>query len=228
MSKRVVVVGRGGQLGTELVKVFSRSGYEVKGFTRQELDISDWSAVERTMADADPSVILNAAAYNKVDVAEREPQLAYLGNALAVRNLALAARQVDAQLVTFSTDYVFDGMAGRPYTEEDHTHPLGAYAVSKLAGELYAHAYLQAPLIIRTSGVFGPAGLRTAGGNFVEKPCFAWPAPAIPSAWWRTMSPLPPMRRRWRSGRLLWWSETPPGFFTSAADCLSPGLIMRA
>lgn len=168
MSKRVVVVGRGGQLGTELVKVFSRSGYEVKGFTRQELDISDWSAVERTMADADPSVILNAAAYNKVDVAEREPQLAYLGNALAVRNLALAARQVDAQLVTFSTDYVFDGMAGRPYTEEDHTHPLGAYAVSKLAGELYAHAYLQAPLIIRTSGVFGPAGLRTAGGNFVE------------------------------------------------------------
>jgi dTDP-4-dehydrorhamnose reductase len=89
-------------------------------------------------------------------------------NALAVRNVALACRQLDAQLVHFSTDYVFDGTAGRPYTESDATHPLGAYGVSKLAGELYAQAYLDAPLIVRTSGVFGPAGLGTARGNFVE------------------------------------------------------------
>ncbi len=68
----------------------------------------------------------------------------------------------------FSTDYVFDGTAGRAYTEEDATHPLGAYAVSKLAGELYAQAYLDHPLIIRTSGVFGPGGLKTARGNFIE------------------------------------------------------------
>jgi dTDP-4-dehydrorhamnose reductase len=168
MSKRVVIVGRGGQLGTELVKVFSRRGYEVTGLTRQEVDVTDSARVEQIMADLDPSMIFNAAAYNKVDVAEKEPQLAYQGNALAVRNLALAARQVDAKLITFSTDYVFDGMAGRPYTEDDDPRPLGAYAVSKLAGELYAQAYLDAPLIIRTSGVFGPAGLKTAGGNFVE------------------------------------------------------------
>ncbi|HUS05922.1 MAG TPA: dTDP-4-dehydrorhamnose reductase [Bryobacteraceae bacterium] len=168
MSKRVVIVGRGGQLGTELVKVFSARGHAVTGFTRQELDITDSGRVEHVLADLDPAIILNAAAYNKVDVAEKEPQLAYLGNALAVRNLALAARQVDARLVHFSTDYVFDGQADRPYTEEDSTHPLGAYAVSKLAGEMYAQAYLDSPLIIRTSGVFGPAGLKTAGGNFVE------------------------------------------------------------
>jgi dTDP-4-dehydrorhamnose reductase len=101
-------------------------------------------------------------------VAENEPLVAYQANALAVRNLAVACRQVDAQLVHYSTDYVFDGSAGRPYTEEDHPHPLGAYAVSKLAGELYAQAYLEKPLIIRTSGVFGPGGLKTARGNFIE------------------------------------------------------------
>ncbi len=113
-------------------------------------------------------MVINAAAYNQVDVAEKEPVAAYMANALAVRNLAMACRQVDALLVHFSTDYVFDGTAGRSYTEEDATHPLGAYAVSKLAGELYAQAYLDRALVIRTSGVFGPGGLNTARGNFIE------------------------------------------------------------
>jgi dTDP-4-dehydrorhamnose reductase len=168
MSKRVVVFGRGGQLGVELVREFTQRGYQVTGFDRSAADVTDGSRVERTLADVDPAIVLNAAAYNQVDVAENEPAAAFAGNALAVRNLALACRQVDARLVHFSTDYVFDGAAGRPYTEEDPTHPLGAYAVSKLAGELYAQAYLDAPLIIRTSGVFGPAGCRTNRGNFVE------------------------------------------------------------
>jgi dTDP-4-dehydrorhamnose reductase len=103
-----------------------------------------------------------------VDVAAQEPQAVFLVNALAVRNVALGCRQVNARLVHYSTDYVFDGTAGRPYTEDDKPHPLGAYAVSKLAGELYAQAYLDRPLILRTSGVFGPGGLNTARGNFVE------------------------------------------------------------
>src|SRR5262249_44963797 len=77
-------------------------------------------------------------------------------------------QELNARLAHYSTDYVFDGLAGRPYTEDDAVHPLGAYAVSKLAGELYARAYLEAPLIIRTCGGFGPGGLKTARGNFVE------------------------------------------------------------
>src|SRR5260370_31409830 len=81
---------------------------------------------------------------------------------------ASAPRQVDAHMAPLSPDYVFDGSAGRAYREEDATHPLGAYAVSKLAGELYLGAYLDRFLIIRTSGVFGPGGLATARGNFVE------------------------------------------------------------
>src|SRR5215212_2217576 len=168
MSKRAVVFGSSGQLGLELVSGLKARGFEVHGYERKAIDITDREPVERTLSGIDPTIVFNAAAYNQVDVAEREPQAAFLANALGVRNVAMACRQMDARLVHFSTDYVFDGSAGRPYTEEDPTHPLGAYAVSKLAGELYAQAYLDAPLIVRTSGVFGPQGLRTARGNFIE------------------------------------------------------------
>ena len=167
-SKRAVVFGCAGQLGCELTRVFAARGYEVRGFERTDVDISDADGVEAAVAGADPSLVLNAAAYNMVDVAEHEPAAAFMANALAVRNLAVACRQVDAQLVHFSTDYVFDGAAGRPYAENDEPHPLGAYAVSKYAGELYARGYLESPLIVRTSGVFGPGGLHTARGNFIE------------------------------------------------------------
>jgi dTDP-4-dehydrorhamnose reductase len=168
MHKRVVVFGASGQLGVELCAELGRRGYEIRGFERAKIDISNGEQVEHALAEFGPSAVFNAAAYNQVDVAEREPGAAYEANALAVRNLALACRQNDARLVHFSTDYVFDGMLGKPYTETDPVHPLGAYAVSKLAGELYAQAYLDRPLIVRTSGVFGPAGLRTARGNFPE------------------------------------------------------------
>ena len=168
MPGRAVIFGSSGQLGVELCRELASRGYERKGFGRAEIDICDAAKVEEALASFDPQFVFNCAAYNQVDVAEREPHAAYSANALGVRNLALACRQVDAQLIHYSTDYVFDGTAGRPYTEADSTHPLGAYAVSKLAGEMYAEAYLEKPLIIRTSGVFGPAAAHTNRGNFVE------------------------------------------------------------
>ncbi len=168
MAWNVLVLGSLGQLGSELVREFQARGHSVSGYDRAEVDITDEAQVEQVIARIRPELVINAAAYNQVDVAEREPQAAFLVNALAVRHLAVTCRQWDIRLVHYSTDYVFDGRAGRPYTEEDPTHPLGAYAVSKLAGELYAQAYLEAPLIIRTSGVFGPAGRHTARGNFIE------------------------------------------------------------
>jgi dTDP-4-dehydrorhamnose reductase len=168
MARTVVILGSGGQLGMELVKEFQSRGDRVHPFERNHLDITNASSVEAKLTALSPDLVVNSAAYNMVDIAEREPLAAFQVNALAVRNLAVACRQLDAVLVHFSTDYVFDGTASRPYVETDPTHPLGAYAVSKLAGEIYAQAYLEAPLIIRTSGVFGPGGLRTARGNFVE------------------------------------------------------------
>jgi dTDP-4-dehydrorhamnose reductase len=168
MQQKVAVLGSAGQLGVELVRELKARDYDVSGWDRDRLDICDAPSVERRLAALDPAVVYNAAAYNQVDVAENEPQAAFQVNALAVRNIALACRQIDARLVHYSTDYVFDGRIGRPYTEQDPTHPLGAYAVSKLAGELYAQAYLDNCLIVRTCGVYGPGGLATARGNFVE------------------------------------------------------------
>jgi len=167
-TDRVAIFGSGGQLGAELKTEFGKRGFNVVGFERSQVDITSMVQVEDCLTKCDPAVVINAAAYNQVDIAEQEPQAAYTVNALAVRNLALVSRQIDAQLVHFSTDYVFDGLAGRAYTEQDIPRPLSAYAVSKLAGEYYARAYLERALIIRTCGVFGPAGLRTARGNFVE------------------------------------------------------------
>jgi len=168
MFKRVAICGAAGQLGVELSRVFQAAGCHLLRLGRAQLDLTNGALVERTLASFEPDLVINAAAYNMVDVAEQEPQAALQVNALLVRNLGVACRQLDARFVHFSTDYVFDGAKGSPYVEEDPTHPLGAYAVSKLAGEFFAQAYLDNPLVIRTSGVFGPGGLNTARGNFVE------------------------------------------------------------
>src|SRR5215469_816745 len=153
MSRRAAVFGASGQLGVELVRQLEVRGYHTSAWDRHHLDITDTSAVEHALATAEAEIVFNSAAYNQVDVAEQEPRAAFEVNALAVRNIALACRQMDARLVHFSTDYVFDGGAASPYTEDAPTHPLSAYAVSKLAGELYAQAYLDSPLVVRTCGV---------------------------------------------------------------------------
>jgi dTDP-4-dehydrorhamnose reductase len=163
-----MVFGAGGQLGVELCREFERAGWLVQKFERQTLDVTDAALVEDAVGRAEAEVVINSAAYNQVDIAEKEPAAAFQANALAVRNIAMACRQSGARLVHYSTDYVFDGTKGSSYVETDATHPLGAYAVSKLAGELYAQAYLDHALIIRTSGVFGPGGMFTPRGNFVE------------------------------------------------------------
>lgn len=168
MQRKVIVFGGGGQLGIELCREFERRSWLVTKFERHTLDITNCELVESAVANAEAELVINSAAYNQVDIAEREAVTAFQANALAVRNIAMACRQAGAKLIHYSTDYVFDGTKGSAYVETDATHPLGAYAVSKLAGELYAQAYLDDVLIIRTSGVFGPGGMFTPRGNFVE------------------------------------------------------------
>lgn len=145
MPSTVVVFGSGGQLGRELVREFQGRGSTVAALDRTHVDITDAARVDAALAEHNPSVVFNAAAYNQVDVAEGEPLHAYSVNGLAVRNIAVACRQLDARFVHFSTDYVFDGTKRRPYTEDDPTHPLGAYAVSKLAGNSMLRPILTRP-----------------------------------------------------------------------------------
>ena len=181
---------------------FQRSrSYRIR--TIRKLTSPNAARVEHAIATACPDLVLNATAYNMVDVAEREPEAAFAGNALAVRSLALACRQADARFVHFSTDYVFDGTLGRPYIEEDATHPVGAYGVSKLAGEFYAQAYLDNALIIRTSGVFGRAGWERRA-VISWKRCCGLQLRDNPSAWWKTSWRHQPTLRNSRFVRPSW------------------------
>src|SRR5581483_11471024 len=168
MQQKVVIFGGGGQLGVELCREFRRRGWTVQPFDRQALDVTDAHGVEQALAKADPQVVINSAAYNQVDIAEREPLAAFQANALAVRNIAMACRQVDAKLVHYSTDYVFDGTKGSPYVETDHPHPLGAYAVSKLGRELLGPGLLGGSPRVRGLCGFWAGGMFTPRGNFVE------------------------------------------------------------
>ncbi len=165
---KALVLGARGQLGAELVRELAARGHQVAGLGRAELDITRADLVEQAIRLHRPQWLLNAAAYNQVDVAEKEPLAAMQANGLAVRHMAVCCRQRGVTLLHFSTDHVFDGAKTAPYTEADPPRPLSAYGVSKLAGEFYAQAYLDNCYIVRTAGVFGPAGRATNRGNFPE------------------------------------------------------------
>ena len=134
---RIAVVGSRGQLGAAVVSECS-ADHEVVALDRCALDVTDDRAVASTMARIKPDAIVNCAAYNDVDGAEDHPVEALNVNAFAVRALARAAAELNATLVQFSTDFVFDGTKTMPYTEEDRPNPRSVYATSKLVGEWLA------------------------------------------------------------------------------------------
>jgi len=165
---RVLITGAGGQLAVDLATAFAKAGHSVDRRTRVELDIADDAAVRAALDETRPNVILNPAAYNRVDDAEQEPAVAFAVNAFGPRTLARAAAARDITLVHYSTDYVVDGAKEAPYSEDDAPFPLSAYASSKLAGEHFARALAPRHYVLRVCGLFGLAGRATRHGNFVE------------------------------------------------------------
>jgi|JRHI01.1.fsa_nt_gi dTDP-4-dehydrorhamnose reductase len=156
---RVLVTGAGGQVGAEMMAALRAGGHrEVRGVTHAELDIADRDGVERVIDELVPDVVVNCAAITDVDRCERDPEAAYAVNALGVRHLAVAAKRIGAHVAHISTDYVFDGTAGRPYDEWDAVNPISAYGRSKLGGELELARHAGSWTIARTAWVFGRTG----------------------------------------------------------------------
>jgi dTDP-4-dehydrorhamnose reductase len=155
-----LITGAAGQLGRVLSDRMRAGGHEVVGVDLPGVDVTDHEVVMRVVRDSRPEVVANCAAFTDVDGAEDRPVEALEANAFAVRSLAQAARENDAVLVHYSTDFVFEGEPSRahPYAEDDRPNPQSVYAASKLLGEWFA---LEAPggVVLRVESLFGaPAG----------------------------------------------------------------------
>ncbi len=164
---RIAVIGADGQLGSDLVKALR--GDEVVPLYYPDFDITETARAKRRLQEIRPDTVVNTAAFNRVDECEDDPWPPFRLNALAVRELALTGRELGFCLVHFSTDYVFDGCQTRPYVEDDPPNPLNVYGVSKLAGEYFIRALLDRFFLVRTCGLYGEAGSKEKGYNFVDR-----------------------------------------------------------
>ena len=153
----LLVIGARGQVGWELRRTLAPLG-TVVAWDQPDVDLTDGAALLQAISQLRPGLIVNAAAYTAVDRAEEEEELAVRVNAMAPGILAEQAAQLGIPLVHYSTDYVFDGGAGRPYTEEEPTAPLNVYGRTKLSGEDAVRDIGGAHLILRTSWVYGARG----------------------------------------------------------------------
>lgn len=166
---KVLITGADGQLGADLCKTLS--GHDLVPLTIADGDIADYDFVRDRVRLKRPEVIINTAAYVRVDDCEDNRELAFRVNALGARNAAVAADEIGAKLVQVSTDYVFGGEdkpRTEPYTEYDRPLPCSVYGASKLAGEDYVRHLCRRHFIVRSSGFFGTAGAMGKGGNFIE------------------------------------------------------------
>jgi dTDP-4-dehydrorhamnose reductase len=170
VSRRVVIVGGTGQLAHDLRLAWDerRPGDVLVSLSHDQIEVSDQESVRSALRPIEPHLVVNTSAYHKVDVVEDDPDLALAVNALGVRNLAIACRELDATLVHVSTDYVFAGDARTPRVERDPVAPVNVYGVSKAAGEMLLRFLWERHFIVRSSGLYGLAGSSGKGGNFVE------------------------------------------------------------
>ena len=164
---RIVVIGASGQLGSDLMLALAE--YEPVGVDHQAVDIERPADIAATIADHRPDLVINTAAFHNVDLCEKHPDRAFAVNAVAVGELARQCAAAGIALLHVSTDYVFDGTATAPYTEDDCPRPLSAYGISKYAGELLVKRHLDQAYIVRTSGLYGIRGSSTKGYTFIDR-----------------------------------------------------------
>jgi dTDP-4-dehydrorhamnose reductase len=160
---KFLIIGSKGQLGSELVRECKRNDFSFLALDLPEFNITDPSQVEKTLADFKPSIVINASAYTNVDKAETEQEIAFSVNSAGPVNLAVSCDKNRIPIIHVSTDYVFDGSKGQPYTESDPVSPLGVYGKSKEEGESRLRSILKQHIILRTSWLYG-----AYGNNFVK------------------------------------------------------------
>jgi dTDP-4-dehydrorhamnose reductase len=160
-----MVLGAAGQLGSELVRLIGQGS----GVTHNEVSVTDLHALDKLLGSRRPGLVFNCAAYNAVDRAEAERDLAFAINAEGPANVARVCSRHGIRLVHFSTNFVFDGALDRAYVETDVPAPLSAYGSSKLEGEKGVLDLLPEALVIRTSAVYGDTGSAIKGGSFPER-----------------------------------------------------------
>lgn len=160
---KILITGAHGQVGSELVIVANKHGYDVIAASRSELDITQEKDVLATIQQTQPDIVINAAAYTAVDKAEEEQDIAYAINRDGAKNIALACAKQSIPLLHISTDYVFNGSQDEPYSETDTVSPLGVYGKSKWDGEESIREHMEQFIILRVAWVFG-----SQGNNFVK------------------------------------------------------------
>ena len=154
-----LIAGANGQLGRCLQQTLDLNSIEYAAYSKEEMDISDYSHVQDVVKRVKPDIVLNTAAYTDVDQAEIDQIEAFAINQTGVTSLANASKLVNARLIHFSTDYVFSGESTKPWQVSDATNPLSKYGESKLAGELeIARIYPENSMIIRTAWLYSPFG----------------------------------------------------------------------
>lgn len=163
---KIMIIGAGGQLGSELINMVQED--IVIPLTRHDLEMTDYRQVNDVISSNTPDIVINTAAYHRVDECEDNVEKAFSVNAFAVRTLSNICAEMNATLVHFSTDYVFGGEKQVPYMENDMPNPLSVYAASKLAGEYFARNICRRHFVVRTCGLYGAKGISGKGGNFVE------------------------------------------------------------
>jgi dTDP-4-dehydrorhamnose reductase len=165
---KIFIIGKNGQLGSELNRNSKKLGNETFAFGRDNFDVCNYDAVREKIEHINPDVVINTAAYHVVSDCEKYPDKAFVVNTAAQKNLASICREKKIKLVYCSTDKVFDGKSKKPYKETAKPNPIQIYGVSKLAGEIITLNYCPNSLVIRTCGIFGGIhGSRIKGGNFV-------------------------------------------------------------
>lgn len=164
---RILIIGKTGQLGSALIEDATALSHEIFAPSKHDLDITNKQSFLTALKLFSPDVVINTAAYHNVPLCEVNQMVAFQVNCIAVKEMAEISSDFNAWFVSFSTDYVFDGKKGEPYTESDTPNPLQIYGLSKLAGEYAALSYPKS-IILRTCGLYGLQGAASKGGNFVD------------------------------------------------------------